>query len=201
MPAGPSRPSTETPIVLRMPEPSSPRRGVELAVRQVLDHQRAVGPEHQPGERALAHRPALALAAADIGAVDREAVQLHAVDLGDLAGVRAEPLGDGLREPLGELAHVGRDQRDPAELGGGLAVAGAAVERLGGAALLGDVADLGLQGDGAATLVADEGDGHLSQHVRAVGLPVALLDRVVRRSRRRAAPRACRAGRACPRAR
>ena len=107
-------------------------------------------------------------------------MQLHAVDLGDLAGVRAEPLGDGLREPLGELAHVGGDERDPAELRGSLAVAGAAVERLGGAALLGDVADLGLQGDGAAALVADEGHGHLSQHVRAVGLPVALLDRVVR---------------------
>ena len=162
-----------------MPEPSSFAEASSVAVRQVLDHQRAVGPEHQPGERALAHRPALTLAAADIGAVDREAVQLHAVDLGDLAGVRTEPLGDGLRQPLGELA---RCRPRPARSGrarGGLAVAGAVVERLGGAALLGDVADLGLQGDGAATLVADEGHGHLSQHVRAVGLPVALLDRVV----------------------
>ena len=113
MPAGPSRPSTDTPIALRMPEPSSCGEAVDVARREVLDHERPVGGEDQPGQRALAHRPALALGAARRIADHREAVELHAVDLVDRAGVGVEPLGDDLGQPLRELADVGGDERDP----------------------------------------------------------------------------------------
>jgi hypothetical protein len=140
------------------------RRGVDVAGREVVDDQRPVGGEHQAGQRARPHGPALALAAPRRLAVHRQVVELRPVDLVDDAGVGAELLGHHLREPLGQLADVGGDQRDPPQLGGRLAVAGTAVERLDRLPAARDVLHLRVGGDRAVAVVAQERDGDLAPH-------------------------------------
>ena len=201
MPAGPSRPSTETPIALRMPEPSScaeastssERRSSTISGPSAANtspaSERARIVQRSPGRRPVP--------LADRG----ERVQLDAVDLDDRAAVGVEALDDDLGGALRELADVGGDERDPAELGGGLAVAGAAVERLDRAAALGDVLDLRVHRQRAAAVVAHQRDRELAPHERAVLAHVALLHRVVARLAREQAPVQAPVDLACRRAR
>ena len=196
MPAGPSRPLDRDTIVLRMPEEGGPAES-RARCSPGPPPPAAVGPEHQPGERdARASSSARQVAAADVGAID--ARQCSSTPSTSVIGrcprraARRRPPRAARRAALGlqpRPARSGRAQRRPRCSGRGGASA-SAVRRCSEMSRIWDCRETGRPRSSRTRESRVTSPSTCRCSRPAVALPRDAP------SRRRAAPRAGRAGRA-----